>query len=552
MEEAEGAGSAATGRKKASALMCFDQASRSRDEPKAAMEDTTAALCRSRAFLAGVKQPMANNVLSTRLSLVVTIFLFLQLLSPTSARFAHPSIQSPYWRPPNLPSLFDTGSTVTAQSTTPPPDFLPTDCRFATELPLCRSPCGQTLVYCLGDRIGREARIDGEHVVCRNGVDPWEAQTQRWEASAEFLLASDCRKTGTTSPAPSPSPIRPPSPPEFSPSPSLGGGSPTPPTPTLTIRKGAEGASPTPPPRVLAPLPFKDGKRCISRAFNADTDRAVLQALKENEANATATLLGVGAEEVEAWTAGSVGSFAVGGSGGGGAALMWRPGVGFVLANGVPAAAGAGARVAANGSVTAKADEGFLPRAVAKVFWHVITGGDGEKWMGNLTREDVEANIAVLNQDYAGMIQFRLESLDYYDSPVWFHHTDDHDRMFQTLRVGREHDLNIFSVNFTDDGLLGYASFPWDLDETTLYQDGVVIKHDSVPGSPMYPFNGGKTLTHEVGHWLGLYHTFDGGCDDPDGDFVDDTPPVAEPNFTCTDLVDSCMDSYGLDRINNM
>jgi len=58
-------------------------------------------------------------------------------------------------------------------------------------------------------------------------------------------------------------------------------------------------------------------------------------------------------------------------------------------------------------------------------------------------------------------------------------------------------------------------------------------------------------LTHEVGHWLGLYHTFENGCSAP-GDSVDDTPFVAEPNFGCPGSVDSCPnDGQGNDLVNN-
>ena len=113
--------------------------------------------------------------------------------------------------------------------------------------------------------------------------------------------------------------------------------------------------------------------------------------------------------------------------------------------------------------------------------------------------------------------------------------------------------MNMWSVNFSDGSLLGYAQFPGG----PANSDGVVSNYTyfgsndaagvSIPG----PFNLGRTMTHEVGHYLGLYHTFQGGCNG-NGDFCADTPAVASPNFGCPVGIDSCPSPAGFpDMVRN-
>lgn len=79
--------------------------------------------------------------------------------------------------------------------------------------------------------------------------------------------------------------------------------------------------------------------------------------------------------------------------------------------------------------------------------------------------------------------------------------------------------------------ILGYAQFPGGPAET----DGVVIDVGAfgTTGTAVAPFNLGRTATHEVGHWLNLYHIWGAGdlpsCSDTD--FVEDTPNQLQQNF---------------------
>jgi len=79
-------------------------------------------------------------------------------------------------------------------------------------------------------------------------------------------------------------------------------------------------------------------------------------------------------------------------------------------------------------------------------------------------------------------------------------------------------------------GILGYAQFPGGSAAT----DGVVVdpKYFGTTGTATAPFDGGRTMTHEVGHWLNLRHIWgDGRCNRDD--FVADTPTSDRPNYGC-------------------
>ncbi|WP_245646912.1 zinc metalloprotease [Microtetraspora niveoalba] len=157
----------------------------------------------------------------------------------------------------------------------------------------------------------------------------------------------------------------------------------------------------------------------------------------------------------------------------------------------------------------------------------------------------VRQQVAALNAAYGGKVggadtgfRFELKGITHTANSEWFRDpVANEEPMKRKLRTGGPETLNLYLAQLSQ-LVLGYATYPyWYKDEPQL--DGVVIDWRSMPGGPLVNFNRGFTAVHEIGHWFGLVHTFENGCEAP-GDFVDDTPPEASPSSGCPGRRDSC------------
>lgn len=194
------------------------------------------------------------------------------------------------------------------------------------------------------------------------------------------------------------------------------------------------------------------------------------------------------------------------------------------------------------------------------VYFHVISKGptleDGE-----VPDEMILEQMNVLNRGFAGEIggvptpyRFRLEGINRVRDPnlhVLNVSSDAEIKVKETYTRGGIETLNIF-VGSIDNKVLGYTLLPIFASFLPTY-DGVVLHYGAFPGSTFNRFNIGHTLVHEVGHWLGLMHTFQGGCDGFITDMIEDTPAEKQPGpgDFCPEGRNSCPDQAGNDPIHN-
>lgn len=203
---------------------------------------------------------------------------------------------------------------------------------------------------------------------------------------------------------------------------------------------------------------------------------------------------------------------------------------------------------------------------VVPVVFHVIKKTDGT---GDIPAALIQSQVDILNEDFNALagtpgamgtnskIQFVLAKLDPMGNPTTginvvtsnAYFTDPgssgQNDMKRALAWDTKRFLNIYTNDAGGGGILGYATFPSF--EAGGPEDGVVLNWVYVgrnaPGGE--PYDQGRTTTHEVGHYFGLYHTFQGGCGSAgapytSGDLIGDTARESQPNYGCAPKSSGC------------
>jgi hypothetical protein len=209
------------------------------------------------------------------------------------------------------------------------------------------------------------------------------------------------------------------------------------------------------------------------------------------------------------------------------------------------------------------------------VVFHIIKKTDGT---GEIADSLIHSQIEILNEDFdalagtpggmgnAGKIRFVLASTDPNGAPTTGINRVTNNSYFadpgsglSPMKNALHWDTSRYFNIYTNDanGALGYATFPTESAGDA--EDGVVLLYTSVgrnaPQGGVY--NQGRTATHEVGHYLGLFHTFQGGCgnaSNPYGsaDLIKDTNAHPQPNFDCNAGPSSCSGAGALPIENYM
>ncbi|TFK23563.1 hypothetical protein FA15DRAFT_670384 [Coprinopsis marcescibilis] len=190
-------------------------------------------------------------------------------------------------------------------------------------------------------------------------------------------------------------------------------------------------------------------------------------------------------------------------------------------------------------------------RIVFPVNFHVVA--ENKTWEGGWVRHhQIRSQVENLNKNFKhANIHFELRKVTHTIDEYYFREggiDESSDAEFKSnLRQGGADTLNVYTSGFLqedEEATLGRATYPWQYQAPDLGPDGISIKWTTLPGNDRE--QEGKMLTHEAGHWLGLYHTFEGQSCEGEGDGVDDTPQQAEYAWQCGVVDNSCPNASGV------
>ncbi|KAI3317794.1 hypothetical protein HD806DRAFT_550156 [Xylariaceae sp. AK1471] len=182
------------------------------------------------------------------------------------------------------------------------------------------------------------------------------------------------------------------------------------------------------------------------------------------------------------------------------------------------------------------------------VYFHVIAGVNEPRMPDSMLNDQLN----VLNNDFAPQgFHFNLKGTTRTVDSVWARDGDEKG-MKKFLRKGTYRTLNLYFVKELGD-LAGYCYPPTGGAKEgsgRFLKDGCTICSAAMPGGAWK--SPGHTVTHEVGHWLGLLHTFHGFSCHGYGDYIGDTPQQSRPSRGgCHEDSDSCPKQPGLDPVHN-
>lgn len=214
---------------------------------------------------------------------------------------------------------------------------------------------------------------------------------------------------------------------------------------------------------------------------------------------------------------------------------------------------------------------------IIPIVFHIVHEYGNE----NISDEQIYRQVEIINEDFRKQnadivnvidlfediaadtkIEFRLATVDPYGNPTngitrhFSHETRIGDDFSKFEQWPRGRYLNVWTVRSMKAGTAGYAYYPTGVEGVARFRDGIIIRHNYIGDIGTGSVFNSRALTHEIGHYLGLAHTW-GSTNDPgvevncsDDDGIEDTPNTIGWTH-CNDLYGTSCDTAVVDNIQN-